>query len=438
MSSHQKTRQIVITGIGLISPIGNGAEAFHAALKSGVSGVGPLTSILKGVAYHGIGAEVADFDESSVKKLYFKEKEQKKSIKVMCREIQMGVASALMALEHSSLDLSTIDHARIGVDFGANLMYYPPTTLIEASLACVEAADSERKFDYRRWGTDGLKAMEPLWMLKYLPNMPACHIGIFTDSRGPNNSVTLDEASPGVALTEALNILERGAADMMIVGGTGTRLHGMKTVQTLMWDQLAYDADNPAASCKPFDTQRQGQVVGEAAGSLILEEEEHARARGARIYGRLLSGGSSCVGRRDGSVDVSQAVQNAVNIVLARADARLSDIGHINAHGLGTVNEDAAEAAAYHRLSEQQPIPVTGLKGHFGNCGAATGFLELVGSLLSLAEGQIPPTLNCTQPDPSLGLNVVTGSPRSTSNKLFINVNFTNLAQASAVLVEAV
>lgn len=433
MSSKTSKPRVVVTGIGMISPIGNGRERFLEAIQSGKSGVGKVDSDSQYVAYHGVGGEVKDFDESILKKVYFKEKEQKKSIKVMCREIQMGAASALMALDDSQLDLSSFDHSRMGIDFGANLMYYPPVTLAEACLACV---NENGEFDSKQWGNLGLKSMEPLWMLKYLPNMPACHIGIFTDSRGPNNSVTLDEASTSVALTEALNVIERGSADIMIVGGTGTRLHTMKTLQARLWDELGYDPDNPAASCKPFDKNRNGQVVAEASGSLILEEEEHAKARGAVIYGRLLSGGSSCVVKSDGTGDSATAIKNSLVAALRRADLSIGDLGHVNAHGLGTVADDLAEAEAYRQIFAGHDIPVTALKGGLGNAGAGNGFLELTASLLSVKQGQIPYTLNCTEPDPNLGIDIVTSSPRETANKLFAKVNFTNVGQASATIFE--
>lgn len=417
----------------MISPLGNGRESFWEALKSGRSGISPVESDTRFVAYQGIGGEVKDFDDKDVKKTYLKEKEQKKSIKVMCREVQMGAASALLALEDSGIDLSTIDHARLGVDYGANLMFYPPATLAEACLACV---DENGDFESHRWGDEGLKAMEPLWMLKYLPNMPACHIGIFTDARGPNNSVTLDEASTGVALTEALNILERNAADVMIVGGTGTRLHTMRTLHSRLWDQLGYDEADPSASCKPFDKARNGQVVAECSGCLILEQEEHAKARGATIYATLLSGASSCVADVNGTPHITTAVKNAVAGSLSRAGLSSADVGHINAHGLGTVADDAAEAQAYREFFNGTQVAVTSLKGHLGNGGAGNGFLEIAGSILSLREGNIPPTRNCSSPDDSLGIDVVANQPRPTENKVFGKVNFTAMGQASAVVFD--
>lgn len=434
MSANKSKPRIVVTGIGVVSPLGIGRDALWESLKDGRSGVRLVESDERAVAYHGVGGEIPEFNESSLKQQYFTEKDQKKSIKVMCREVQMGVAAALIALRDSQLDMSTIDHSRIGVEYGANLMFYPPVTLAEACKACV---DESGEFDYREWGGAGLGAMEPLWMLKYLPNMPACHIGIFTDSRGPNNSVTVDEASPGVALTEALNILQRGSADMMIVGGTGTRLHSMKTLHTRLWDELGYDAEHPEASCKPFDKNRNGQVVSEAAACVLLEEEEHAKSRGATIYGRLLSGASSCVAKPDGTPDIRQSVLNSLNAALKRADMNAEALGHINAHGLGTIAGDRAEAQALVSLLNGADIPITSLKGALGNAGAANGFIEIAASLLSLNEGLIPQTLHCDHPDESLGINVVHGEHRPTTNKLFASYNFTAQGQASAVILEA-
>ncbi|MEW4488380.1 beta-ketoacyl-[acyl-carrier-protein] synthase family protein [Thalassoglobus sp. JC818] len=434
MSSQTKQRRVVVTGIGVVSPIGIGRENFWTALNASQSGIGMVESEDRHVAFHGVGGEIPEFNEKSLKKEYFTEKDQKKSIKVMCREVQMGAAAALMALRDSGIDMDSIDHSRIGVEYGANLMYYPPDSLADACKKCVS---EDGEFDYREWGGTGLGAMEPLWMLKYLPNMPACHIGIFTDSQGPNNSVTIDEASAGVAMTEALNILERGAAEVMIVGGTGTRLHPVKTLHARLLDELGYDEANISASCKPFDRNRNGQVVAESAGCLILEEEEHALARGATIYGRFLAGASSCVARPDGTADTRQAVTNSLNSAMRRGQVQPSDLGHVNAHGLGTVRDDQTEAASYREMFGDHEMPVTSLKGYFGNSGAASGFLEVAASLLALNQGVIPQTLNCSEPDDSLGIQVVSGEHQPTQNKLFANVNFTSLGQASAVILEA-
>ncbi|WP_437201356.1 beta-ketoacyl-[acyl-carrier-protein] synthase family protein [Planctomicrobium sp. SH664] len=433
MSADQNQRRIVITGLGIFSPIGVGREAFWKRLAAGESGIVKTASSQNPAPPGHVGGEVVEFTEESAKKDYLKS--QRKSIKVMCREVQLGAAAALQALDDSGLDLSALQHDRVGVEYGANLMLFSPESLADPCGVC---RNESGEFQITKWGDAGIGAMEPLWMLRYLPNMPACHIAIFTDARGPNNSVTLDEASPGVALTEAFNIMKRGAADVMLVGGTGTRIHSVRAIHARLYDDLAYDEENPTASCKPFDQRRSGQVLSEGAACLVLEEEAHAKARGAKILGTLLGGGSSCVAAPDGTADVKQAVLNSARSALRRAGLQASDLGHINAHGIATAEGDRAEAEAIRILTEGANVPVTGLKGYFGNAGASTGFFEIIASLLSLQQGEIPRTLNCRTPDGSLKLNLVGDQTVPTSNKRFLSVNFTRAGQASAVVLEGV
>ncbi|HWL10746.1 MAG TPA: beta-ketoacyl-[acyl-carrier-protein] synthase family protein, partial [Planctomicrobium sp.] len=206
-----------------------------------------------------------------------------------------------------------------------------------------------------------------------------------------------------------------------------------------LMDPLGFDEANPAASCKPFDSRRNGEVAAEGAVCLLLEEEEHAKNRGATIYGYLLGGGSSCVASPSGEPDIAQAVLNASRSALRRADLSAADLGHINAHGIGSVEGDRSEASGLRQLLGDATVPVTALKGQVGNSGAASGLIELVGSLLSLKNADsIPATQNCEQPDGELGLDLVTGQPRTPQNKVFLNVNYARTGQASAVVVAGV
>ena len=430
-------RRVVVTGIGVLSPIGTGLAAFWESISAKKSGIAKIEH-LSGTAVPGnIGGEVREwFDDGTARKGLLKP--QRKSVKVMCREIQLGVGSANLALDDSQLDLSEIDHERLGVEFGANQMSSPPEVLGDGCFAC---ADDEA-FDFSRWGTEGIGRMDPLWLLKYLPNMPACHIGIHADARGPNNSLTMAEASGNNVMAEALRIITRNRADMMLAGACGSRVHPTKCLHANLWDEMADfngDAD-PTTWCRPFDTSRRGQVVAEGACTLILEAEDHAIARGANILGTILGAGSSCVIGRDGQPDHTQAMVNAMKSALRDADVVAADIGHINAHGLGTHQSDPAEAAAIHEVfgNSGSTVPVTSLKGYIGNSGAASGTLELTASLLGLKNGVIPSTLNCTDPDSELNLNVVIGEDQATSNKLFLNVNVTSNGQAAAIVASGV
>jgi 3-oxoacyl-[acyl-carrier-protein] synthase II len=429
-----ETKRVVITGAGIFSPIGIGLDAFWKGIAEQKSGLSRCER-LEYIAVPGqVVGEVKEFDEKSVKKDYLSA--QRKSIKVMCREIELGVASAHLALNESTLDLSSIDHERLGVEFGANQMFSPPPVLSPGALAC---ADENHDFQFERWGEEGLAQMEPLWLLKYLPNMPACHIGIHADARGPNNSLTMAEASGNNVIGEAFRIISRGRADVMLCGSTGTRIHAVKAMHAALWDHLAdygNEAD-PATWSRPFDASRRGQVIGEGACTFILETEDHAKARGAEILGTILGVGSTCVIGRDGRPNLRQALVNAMTVALRDAGLSPADVGHIHAHGLGEIDTDIQEAGAIADVfkAASTTIPVTSLKGQIGNSGAACGTLELAASLLGLKHGVVPAVQNHSTTDERCPLNVVHGEHAPISNKVVLNVNVTSQGQAAAVVV---
>lgn len=437
MTKDESSRRVVITGIGICSPIGTDVETFWDNLSAGKSGVGPIELMSHSAAPENVGGEVHGFNDKVPKGSL--PKKQRKFVRVMCREIQLGVVSALQAVENSQLDIESIDNTRFGVGFGANLMFSPPDALQDACWKCVEKEGVASDFVYDEWGEKGLPAMEPLWLLRYLPNMPACHIGIAVDARGPNNSLTLDEASGNLALGEAFHVIRRGAADMMIAGTTGTRLHPVKTIHAHMWDSLAQYDTPPETWCRPFDESRSGQVVAEGSASFILEDAEHAKERDGQIIATILGLGSSCVIDRSGKANPRKALAQAIRTALADADLKPSDIGHINANATGSVEGDRDEALAIHDVFEDcaSSVPVTALKSYIGNCGSGSGTIELAGSLLGLRQGVIPPTLNYQKSDSECPLNVVHGGPLKTDNPVVLNINITRSGQASTLIARA-
>ena len=216
----------------------------------------------------------------------------------------------------------------------------------EFSAGIEKCRDAEGRFDFQRWATEGMPHLSPLWLLKYLPNMPASHVAIFNDLRGPNNSITLREAASNVAVGEAFRTIARGHADVMIAGATGTRVHPMKAIHAIQTEQLAMNGIEPARASRPFDLNRKGMVLGEGAAAVIVEELEHAQARGATIYGEIMGHGSSQVTDRNFVAHRDRALANVLRMTLADAGASIDDVGHIHAHGLGTQSCDAEEAKA--------------------------------------------------------------------------------------------
>ena len=438
------TKGVVITGVGIVSPLGIGRSSFSENLAAGRSGIrrSELQSFT-GVPGH-VGGEVSEFDEKSAKKQWLKS--ERKWVKVMCREIQLGVASALQAVGDAGVSTDSMQADRIGVEFGANLMLTPPDQLIDPVFKAA-ATEPEPHFIYEKWGQNGentgqpsgMGSMEPLWLLKYLPNMPACHISISVGARGPSNSITMDEASGNSVLGEAVRIIARGDADVMISGTCGARFNPMQSLHAALWDELAHEDGPPETWCRPFDKDSTGQVIGEGAATLILENAEHAASRNASILGEILGFGSSCVADRDGKPQPRRALAHAMRAAMRDAGVEPNQIGHINAHGLGSRAVDREEALAIHDVfgSEAAKVPVTAMKSRLGNAGPGCGTLELTASLLSLNQGVVPVTLNFRVSDPECPLNIVHGEPLPTDNRLFLKTNVTRVGQATAVVVRA-
>jgi len=438
------SKRVLITGAGVLSPLGIGLDDFWSAISEHRSGIAPVERLSYTALPSNVAGECTDLTDKSARS--YLTKPQKKSKKVMCREILLGVISANLCIDQSSLDVDTegaIDHERLGIEFGANQMFSPPEVLGQGLYAVdadgnLTVCTEDGHFRFDEWGTHGITSMTPLWLLKYLPNMPACHIGIRADARGPNNSLTMAEASGNCALGEAYRIIRNGRADMMLCGSTGSRIHAVKCMHAELWDELAeYDDADPSTWSRPFDSSRKGQVAAEGACTFLFEEEEHAKARGADVLGTVLGTGSSCVLSTKGTPDKSAALANAMNSALRSADISPSDVGHVNAHGLGEKQSDLDEARAIKTVFGEaaSTIPVTAMKSLLGNSGAACGTLELAASLVGLKNGVVPATINCDSPDEDCGLNVVRGEHLPIQNKVVLNVNVTANGQAAAMVV---
>jgi 3-oxoacyl-[acyl-carrier-protein] synthase II len=427
-------RRVVITGIGVISPLGSTKETLWEGLAGRRSGVGVLDQ--PGTSPVRIGGETRQFT-GDIDNFGPLDKEQKKAIrkglKVMCRECQMGVAASQWALADAGLKLGSVNPDRIGISFGADYMLSVPEEFSEGVMQCL---DEHGQFQFARWGKEGMAKMSPLWLLKYLPNMPASHLAIYNDYRGPNNSLTLREAAANAAIGEAHQIILRGSAEIMLVGATGTRLHPMKTIHAVQQEEVLLGETDPATASRPFDLHRQGMVLGEGAGAIILEELSSAKARGATIYGEVLSAATSAVAGPRLVANRDLAMQNVLRAVLRDAGVGIDDIGHLHAHGLSTRTCDADEARAIRSVfsARSTPLPVTAAKSYFGNLGAGSGMVELIASLLAFQNDRLFPILNYTTPDPEcLVAAVRDGDTRPGAS--FINLNVTPQGQAAAVLV---
>jgi 3-oxoacyl-[acyl-carrier-protein] synthase II len=266
--------------------------------------------------------------------------------------------------------------------------------------------------------------------------MLACHISILFDLQGPSNSITEGESASALAIGEAMRIIGRDRADVMVSGGADSKIHPLSLVRMTLLDSISRWEGDPTQACRPFDLHRDGWVPGEGAAILILEERGHAESRSAKIHGELLGFGSACDAAAGGGIDPEgTGIELAVRAALRDAGLQPSDVGHINAHGAASPVGDRAEARAYNRVFGPQGVPVTALKGYYGNIASGGSAVELAGSLLGVGRGLIPPIANCDDPDPALGLDLVVREPRPTSNPVFVKTSVTRHGQAAALVV---
>ncbi|MFC1758452.1 beta-ketoacyl-[acyl-carrier-protein] synthase family protein [Planctomycetota bacterium] len=385
------THEVVITGVGIVSPIGVGLADFWASVVAGRSGVARTEM---NVMPSKIGAELKDFNP----KQYVR---PRKSLKVMCREIQIAYAAAVMAADEAKLGELDIDRDRIGSVLGSQMLYSEVEEFHDLYKACVQ---ENGRFRYESFG-ESLSSMNPLWMLKYLPNMPSCHIAIGLDARGPNNSIVLGDASCLLATIEAINCIRRGMADIMVCGGTGSRLNATPRVYRGDFDVSRKRNHDPSAASRPFDADRDGMVQGEGAGALILERADHARARGAKILCRIGGYGSAM----DVGEDVESrklAIEASIKQAVGPESVNVEQISHVNAHGLSTIGNDQAEAQAIRATLDS--VSVTAPKSLFGNLGPGSGTIELAASIIAMENEVVPATINFANADPACPVNVVT------------------------------
>jgi 3-oxoacyl-[acyl-carrier-protein] synthase II len=416
-------REVVITGLGIVSPIGVGRDQVWDAITSRRSGVRPLAHLASAGWLAPFGGDVSGFDPKELI-------QPRKSIKVMSREIQLASAAAELAWQDAGLGRAAIDPDRFGVIGAAGLLYCELEELRLPFLAWVKQED----FNIESWSRQAMGEMYPLWMLKYLPNMPACHIGIRYDARGPNNTIAEGDVSSLLAMAEGADAIRRDLADVMIVGGTGSRIN----VTDLAWHAGARvarnGADDPTTVCRPFDAQRRGMVYGEGAAKIVLESREHAERRGVRPLARVAGAACRSEPSAETQLPTGSAIRRAISAALSTAGLQSFHIGHVNAHGVSTVEDDRVEAEAIRNVLGD--VPVTAPKSYFGNLGHGSGAVELAISLLAMPQGVVPPTLNYESPDPACPVNVVTDM-QPTDRPAFVALNHNTTGQAAAVVITA-
>lgn len=411
--------EVVITGLGIVSPLGIGRETVWQRLRSGQSGVQRIPYLVEAGFPVPIGGMVEGFDPRSYVP-------NRKSLKLMARDAQLAVAAAVLACRDAGIT-GAVDPDRLGVLLGADRISNP----LEACEPTYRACVTEGRFDYRRWGTEGMAATFPLTFLMVLPNMAASHVSIALDARGPSNTLHHGDVSGLLALVEGARILQRGTADVIVAGGASSQFTPFDWARHWTMGRLSRRYDDPAGAMRPFDASRDGEVRAEGAAALVLETLAHAHARGARILARI-SGWASAYYPPPPDQPTDPGLARAIRTALQHAGLQPRDIGLVSAQGTATVEDDIREA---HALAEVLPgAPVTAFKSYLGNLGAAAGTVEATLSVLALENQCVPATLNYRHPDPQCPVCVSnTARPLAGSNAMLLGR--TSVGQSGVVIL---
>ncbi len=403
--------EVVVTGTGTLTPFGAGTDVLWQALCEGKSAIGPCSTFdFSGFPTPFVG-QIAD-SIADVKAIV--PKSHRKAIKVMSRDIVLAVGAAHAAVAEAALvtkaheqEAVTIPPSRFGCHIGAGLIAAEENELTGAMST---ARKADRTFDVTAWGSEGMKNLTPLWMLKYLPNMLACHVTIIHDCQGPSNTITCSEASSLLSIGESMRVIGRGDADACLSGGAESKTNLMGMLRQHFAGRLATTeaGENPASVIRPFAPDAKGGVPGEGAGLVVLESKKTAAARGAKVLAELAGFGASqsfCPDTLgvEPSAD-GQGMIDAMEVALEDAGMKPADIDAIVPFGCGAPAMDAAERAAIAHVfgTRAAEIPLITIMPALGNTGAGHGGIAAAVAVRCLTEQKIPARIN-TQG--AIGLN---------------------------------
>ncbi|MDQ3645970.1 MAG: beta-ketoacyl-ACP synthase II [Actinomycetota bacterium] len=383
--------EVVVTGLGVVTPIGVGVEPFWAALVAGRSGAATISSFDASELPVTIACEASDFDPTQ----YI----DARQIPRMARFTQMGVAAATLAWADADLDAAEVDRRAAGVIVGSGI----------GGLGTIEQEQT-------RFLERGARGVSPFMIPLLMPNAAAGAIAMHLGLNGPNFAPTSACATGAHALGEAFRYIKEGRADLILAGGSEAALTPLAVAAFARMGALSTRNDDPEGASRPFDSGRDGFVFGEGAGVLVLESRAHAERRGARVYARVLGYGASADAYHVTQPDPEGAgAQLAMRSAMAEANLEPSEVDYVNAHGTSTPFNDRIETIAIKGVlgTESKRIAVSSTKSQTGHLLGAAGAVEAAATVLTLQRSLIPRTINLTDPDPDCDLDHVGAEPRA-------------------------
>jgi 3-oxoacyl-[acyl-carrier-protein] synthase II len=402
--------RVGITGVGAVSPLGLTSQDLWDGLINGQSGIRPITAFDPAGFPCQLAGQVPEYKIRN-----HIPKSSRKAAKLMSRDIELAVIAASEALRHAGFNTRGMENAepatlvptRTAIILGAGLI---SCDLVELAPA-VAASLKDGQFDLKQWGLEGIQHVTPLWLLKYLPNMLACHVSLIHDIQGPSNTITCAEASGHLAVIEAMQIIQRGSADAALAGGTEAKVNPIVMArQCLIKRATSQSNDAPEQACRPFDAKATGSVFGEGAGLLVLESLDKARLRQATVLAEIVGfGQSNCLNAPFEILESDgKGIQIAVSKALEKAGLAPDQIDLIIPHGTGVPHDDAAESTALSAVfgDSLAQIPVLPTKSMLSNTGTAAGALDLITAVRAIQENKIPGAVNCDEKAPNCPLAI--------------------------------
>lgn len=383
-------KRVVVTGLGAVTPIGIGKEAFWQSLLAGKSGIGKITRFDASEYTTQIAGEVKDFEPAQFI--------DKKEAKRMDRFTQFAVAASRMAFEDAGIDLEKEDRTRIG-------------TMIGTGIGGMDSLNEQ----YHNLFDKGPSRISPFFIPMMIGNMAAGQTSITFGLQGPCSCITTACATGTNAIGDAFKVIQRGDADVMVAGGTEAAISPIAVAGFCSMKALSTRNDEPEKASRPFDKDRNGFVMGEGAGVVILESLEHALARGAHIYAEMIGYGFNADAYHI-TAPAPEGAQAAKCMAMALNDAGIApeDVDYINAHGTSTPLNDKNETLAIKSLFGEHAykLAVSSIKSMTGHLLGAAGGIECIATVLTLANDIIPPTINCDEPDEDMDLDYVPHASR--------------------------
>jgi len=436
MKIREKKERIVITGLGIVCPLGNDVETMWEAVLGCKSGVAKTTIFDASTFPTTFDAEVKDYDLSNHTKNFELHKDSD-------RGSAFVIGATVEACRQAKIDADTdqfkdgIDRHRMGIYLGAGEGSVDNDTFFEAIARAWN--DENREMDWAKWAEISFGRMDPMYELEQEPNMPAGHIAMLTGARGPTRSCLTACAASTQSVGEAMKLIQRGDADVMIAGGAHSMIHPLGLTGFNRLTALSTRNDSPETASRPFTASRDGFILGEGAAIVILESLSSAKKRGVEILAELTGYGSSSDAFR--VTDMHEEARGAIQAMTAALeDAGISyeDIDYINTHGTSTQENDSVETKAIKAVFKERAkqVPASSVKSMMGHLIGAAGAAELITCVLAIRDGILPATTNYHDPDAKLDLDYVPNKPRKAKVDIVMNESFGFGGQNNVVIIK--